>query len=275
MTYIDLNKQFRESNSRTLKHMPTCLIALMKRVVMQNEMNRVLTKYADDIGVDFLHGIMKELNITPQVEGIGNLPQNGRCFFVANHPFGVIDGLILAKTVSDKYGTFKAIGNEAFALIPQMRPVTAVVNVYGRTSREHVLALEKVYASDVPITHFPAGEVSRRYNGTVQDAVWHKSMITKAISHKRDIVPFHIYGSNSELFHFINRARKLVGIRANMELALLPREVFNKRDKTIRATIGKPISWRTFDTSRSHWEWAQEVRNHIYKLKDGDARFAS
>ncbi|MEN8120950.1 MAG: glycerol acyltransferase [Bacteroidota bacterium] len=273
MKYIDLNKNFKESSSKILQRMPLFLVSLMKKVVMQNELNTVLNKTANNIGVDFLHAIIKEFNITPQIEGLENLPENGRCFFVSNHPFGIIDGLILTKTVSDKYGTFKAIGNDAFMLIPQMHPVTAVVNVYGQTSKEYVLALEKVYASDLPITHFPAGEVSRPYNGKVQDTVWQKSMITKAISHKRDIVPFHMYGSNSKLFHFINHARKLIGIKANLELALLPREMFNKRNKTIKAKIGKPIPWQRFDKSKSHKEWAQEVRDYVYRMKDNDADF--
>ncbi len=273
MKYIDLNKNFKESNTKALQRMPAFLVSIMKKVVMQKELNRVLNKYADDIGVDFLHSIIKEYNITPDVKGLENLPESSKGIFVANHPFGILDGLVLTKTVSDKYGTFKAIGNEAFMFMPQMRPVTAVVNVYGQTSREYVLALDKVYASDVPITHFPAGEVSRRNNGKIQDIEWQKSMITKAIAHKRNIVPFYIHGSNSKLFHFINRARKLVGIKANLELALLPHEMFNKNDRIVKVRIGKAISWEKFDKSKSHKEWAQEVRNYVYKLKDGDVEF--
>ncbi len=273
MKYIDLDKNFKKSDSKILQKMPAFLVSIMKKVVMQKELNRVLNKYANDIGVDFLHSIIKEYNITPNIEGLENLPESSRCIFVANHPFGIVDGLILTKTVSDKHGTFKAIGNEAFMFIPQMRPVTAVVNVYGQTSRDYVLALDKLYASDVPITHFPAGEVSRRNHGKIQDIEWQKSMITKAIAHKRDIVPFHIYGSNSKIFHFINRARKLIGIKANLELALLPYEMFNKEGKTIKARIGKPISWQRFDKTKTHKEWAKEVRDYVYILKDSDVDF--
>ncbi len=273
MKYIDLDKNFKKSDSKILQKMPVFLVSIMKKVVMQKELNRVLNKYANDIGVDFLHSIIKEYNITPNIEGLENLPESSRCIFVANHPFGIVDGLILTKTVSDKHGTFKAIGNEAFMFIPQMRPVTAVVNVYGQTSRDYVLALDKLYASEVPITHFPAGEVSRRNHGKIQDIEWQKSMITKAIAHKRDIVPFHIYGSNSKIFHFINRARKLIGIKANLELALLPYEMFNKEGKTIKARIGKPISWQRFDKTKTHKEWAKEVRDYVYILKDSDVDF--
>lgn len=253
--------------------MPGFLIGLFKKIIKQDELNHILNKYEQDIGVAFLASVIKEFNISLEVKGLENLPENGRCIFVSNHPFGIADGLALTKTVSDKYGAFKAIGNDAFMLIPQMRPVTAVVNVYGQTSREYVLALDEVYASGVPMTHFPAGEVSRHYHDKIEDAEWQKSMISKAIAHKRDIVPFFISGQNSKLFHSIFRTRKFLGIKANIELALLPHELFNKKGKTIKIWIGKPISWQTFDKSKSHKEWAQEVRKLVYGLPEGRIEF--
>ena len=98
-----------------------------------------------------------------------NLPENGKCFFAANHPLGVIDGLVLTNMVAEKYGDLRAIANDAFMFAPHMRPLVAAVNVFGRSSREYLTALEDVYNSDIPITHFPAGLVSRRFNGKVQD----------------------------------------------------------------------------------------------------------
>jgi putative hemolysin len=119
---------------------------------------------------------------------------------------------------------------------------------------------------DIPITHFPAGEVSRRYNGKVQDSEWQKSFITKAVSTGRDIVPFHFYGRNSNLFHIINIVRKLFGIKLNIELMLLPREMFRMKNKTIRVVIGEPVKYQSFDKSLSHLEWAQKVRSGVYEL---------
>ena len=55
-------------------------------------------------------------------------------------------------------------------------------------------------------------------------------------------------------------------MEANIELMLLPHEIFLKKGKTIKVTIGKPISWETFDKSKSAYEWAQEVRAITYNL---------
>lgn len=266
MKYIDVAASIKESDSEFLKKLPAFVLRLIARIIKEDSLNYILEKYKDAKGAEFHRGVMKELNLTLNVSGIENLPENGRCFFLSNHPFGILDGMGLTKTVLEKYGDLKAIGNDAFNYIPNLRPYIAMVNVYGLSSKAYVVELEKVYQSDVAITHFPAGEVSRHYGGKIQDCTWQKSFISRAVSCQRDIVPFHFEGRNSNLFYGINLVRRALGIKANIELILLPREMFNKKNKTIRFTIGKPIPWQTFDKSLTHVQWAQKVKEHVYRL---------
>lgn len=267
MKYINIATIINDINSRKLKRLPGFIIKWIEIIIRQDEMNQILTKYSDYQGLDILTKIIEELNIKIEVDGKENLPENSRCFFLSNHPFGLIDGLVLTKIVGDKYHVLKSIGNEAFMYVPHLRPFIAAVNVFGKNSKEYITALENIYDSDVPITHFPSGEVSRLYNGKIQDCQWHKSFITKAVSHKRDIVPFYIYGRNSRFFHFISFVRRVLGIKSNIEFIMLPREMFRKRNKTIRIKIGKLIPHQKFDKSFSHWEWADKVRKYVYDLK--------
>lgn len=264
--YIDIVKIIGESDSELLNKLPGFVVKWIAKIVRQDELNLILGRYPDYIGVEFLIKIIEEFNLKLEIEGQENLPENGKCFFAANHPFGVIDGLVLTLTVSKKYGSLKAIANDAFMFVPQLHPLIAAVNVFERSSKEYVKALADIYNSEIPITHFPAGEVSRRYNGKVQDSAWQKSFITKAISSKRDIVPFYFCGRNSRLFYMVYMVRQLFGIKINIELLLLPREMFRKRNKTIKVKIGKPIRYQMFDESLSHRDWAQKVRSHVYKL---------
>lgn len=268
MEYININKQIKESSSKFLKKLPCFFVNWIKIIIRQDELNFILAKYSKYEGVRFLAKIVKELNIKVEIEGIENLPDNGRCFFVANHPFGFVDGLILTSTVANKYGDFKAIGNNVFMLIPHLKGNIAAVNVFGTNSREYVLELDRVFNSDIPITHFPAGLVSRIKKGKVEDRDWQKAFIKKAVANQRNVVPFYFYGRNSLLFYFIYIARKTFGISKTLELVLLPHELFNKRNKTIRVKIGKPISYNTFDMSRSHHDWAQFVKKQVYNLKN-------
>lgn len=264
--YIDIEKTIGERNSGLLKKLPAFVIKIMTGIIHQDEINLILNKYSNDIGADFLEKVIKEFNIKLDIEGIENLPENKKCFFAANHPFGIADGLVMTYIVSQKYGSLKAIANDAFMFIPQLRPFVAAVNVFDGSSKEYIHKLEETYKEDIPITHFPAGIVSRRHNGKVQDLPWQKSFISKAISSKRDIVPLHFHGTNSNLFYLIHSVRTFFGIEANIELMLLPREMFRKRNKTIRVTIGKPIPYKTFDKSMTHLEWAQNVRAQVYRL---------
>ena len=238
--YIDIAKIIAGSDSKLLKKLPGFIVKIVARIVKEKELNYYLNKFSDFNGVDFLPKVLEELNLNLIIEGKENLPDNSRCFFAANHPFGIVDGLILTHTVSQKYGTLKAIGNDAFMFVPQLRPLIAAVNVFGRSPKEYFKALDETYNSDIAITHFPAGLVSRRFHGKVQDSPWQKSFITKAISSKRDIVPFYFYGRNSNLFYAIFMVRSFLRIKANIELMLLPSELFNKKNATIRVKIGKP-----------------------------------
>ena len=63
-------------------------------------------------------------------------------------------------------------------------------------------------------------------------------------------------------------SRKKIGIKFNFEMALLPAEMFAQRGKTLTITFGRPIPWQTFDNRHTAAEWAQMVKEHVYRLKD-------
>lgn len=265
--YINIHRLIKASDSKQLKRLPNFIIYLIQLIIRQNEINRILSAHADYEGVEFLSKIIDDLNIKIEIDGIENLYENGKCFFVANHPFGFVDGLVLTKTVGDKYGDFRAIGNEVFRLIPHLNSKIAAVNVFGKNPKQYIMDLEKVFASDLPITHFPAGLVSRIKHRKVEDSDWQKSFVAKAIKHQRNVVPIYFHGRNSRLFYIIYLGRKALGIKTNLELVLLPHEIFNKKNKTIKVSIGSPMPYQSFDNTKTHFDWAQYVKQQVYTLK--------
>ncbi len=76
------------------------------------------------------------------------------------------------------------------------------------------------------------------------------------------------YERNSYLFYSIFLLRQVVKIKINLELILLPHELFRKRGKTIKVTIGEMIQYSDLETSMSHWDWAQKIRNEVYSHKN-------
>jgi putative hemolysin len=209
---------------------------------------------------------MNHLNLKIEIEGLENLPDDGRCFFVGNHAYGILDGLIITKTIYEKYGQLKFIGNDVFLLVPNLRQFVAAVNMFNKSPKEYLIALQQVFKSDVPITHFPNGSVSRIYKMKIRDNNWHKSFVSKAVTCKRNIVPIRFYGRNSNLFYTVYILRKILFIKPEIETALLPREFFKKRNKTIKVKIGKIISYDYFNNSKSHEEWAQKIKEEVYQL---------
>ena len=264
MNNINIAHIIKNSDSKFLKSLPDFAVQIIAKIIRQDEINHILYKYKEFEGVDFLPKIIEELNIKIIIEGIDNLPDNGKCFFVANHPFGLLDGLILTFIVGNKYGHLKAIGNDAFMFVPNLRPIIANVSVFGKNPKKYFTELEKVFASDFPITHFPFGLVSRIHKFKVQDKFWKKSFIKKAISNQRDIVPFRFYGRNSNLFYAVYLFRKMFRIKTNLELVLLPRELFRKRGATVIVKIFEPIPYQDFNNNLTHSEWAQWVRLVVY-----------
>ena len=266
MDYIDIRKILKDGKSKSFKNLPDFVYSFFERILKLKEINQIITDYEGDNGVEFLRKLIDRLNFKIEVEGIENLPENGRCFFVGNHAFGVLDGLIITKTICEKYGELRFIGNEVFLLIPNLRHFVAAVNMFDKSPRDYMIALQQVFDSDVPITHFPNGSVSRIHKMKIRDNNWHKSFVTKAVSCKRDVVPIRFYGRNSGLFYSVFVLRKLLFIKTEVETALLPREFFNKKNKTIKVKIGKPIPYERFNNSLSHCEWAQKVKDEIYSL---------
>ena len=128
-------------------------------------------------------------------------------FFVANHPFGFVDGLILTHTVGTKYGTLKAIGNEFFTLAPHLRPIIAAVNVFGTNPKDYLVELE-MYLNQIRLLHIFLRVQFLGKKRKIRDKDWHKkSFIKQASKYQRDIVPFtsseeilcfllHLYGTN-------------------------------------------------------------------------------
>jgi putative hemolysin len=113
---------------------------------------------------------------------------------------------------------------------------------------------------------FPAGLCSRRQNGIIKDLEWRKTFVAKSVQFKRDVVPVHFNGRNSNFFYNLATVCKMLGIKFNIAMLYLADEMFRNRHKTFTVTFGKPIPWQTFDKSKTPAQWAQYVKDIVYKL---------
>ena len=263
---IDIEQVIKNSKSGLIRSLPRFLITFIKNSIHQDEMNLTIHKNRNKSGVPFIDGVLSDWNVKIIIKGEDNIPASGRFVFVANHPVGGMDALSFLSTIYRFFPDVISPSNELFNYIPQLKPVILGVNVFGQNTKETVEKFNRLFESDSQIMIFPAGEVSRRKRGVISDPDWQKTFVTKAVQYKRDIIPVHISGRNSGLFYFVANLRKLLGIRLYIETILLPREMMKQKNSTITLTIGKPISWESFDRQKSQNEWADFIKETVYLL---------
>jgi putative hemolysin len=219
----------------------------LERVFQLDRLNQLYGEFrAHDDGRTFaervleFHGVKTEL----LAEEVAALPRTGSVVVVANHPFGGIEGMVLAKIFQDLRPDMRVLANSLLARIPECRDFMFFVNPFGGkdAARQNVVALKQalrwLQQGGLLVT-FPAGEVARfdLRTGRVAEAPWNVN-IARIIRHAHaSVVPVFIAGENGPLFH----AAGLVHPR--LRTALLPQEFLNKRNATIRVRLGKSVAF--------------------------------
>ena len=271
---IDIDSDFKRKAGKIYPFIPKFIIRYLERKLHQNRINYALHIYKDKIGHDFLDVVLnKEFVVKINVKNPENIPQTGRYIIASNHPLGGLDGMALMYVIGKKRKDFKFIVNDLLLSLVNLKDFFIPINKHGRNPSTVIKVIENVYESDQLVLIFPAGLVSRKKKGIIKDLEWKKSFIAKSLQHKRDIIPVHIDGKNSKAFYRLERIRKFFGIKLNIEMFLLPDEMFKQKDKVLTITFGKPIPYTTFTKEYNYQEWAQKVKEHVYSLPEGNETF--
>jgi hypothetical protein len=264
---IDIEKVLFSKNPSLSKIAPRFAIDYLKKIVHQEEINDFLKVNGELRDTDFIEAGLRYLDIRYNVFGEENIPREGRYIFVSNHPLGGLDGLIFIHEISKYFRDIKFPVNDILMNIENLSGIFLPINKHGRQDKNSVLKMEDAYASDCQILYFPAGLCSRKKNGIIKDLQWQKNFISKAVKHKRDIVPAFFSGKNSNFFYRLSNIRKSLGIKANIEMLYLADEMFRQKEKKISLVFGKAVMWQTFDNSKSAPEWANWIKSKTYELE--------
>ena len=265
---IDIDAILASKAGKKARYVPRFLVSYLKKIVHQDELNGFLENEQDTYGVKFIEDFFEFFNNSFEVEGMENLPADGWCTFVSNHPLGALDGMGLGMILGKHYDEkIKYLVNDLLMNIPQLKSLFIPINKTGRQAKNFPRQVDDAFKSENHILMFPAGICSRRQKGVIRDLEWKKTFITKSIQTQRDIVPIHFEGRNSDFFYNLANLNKMLGIKFNIAMLYLADEMFKNRGKTFKVTIGKPIAWQTFDKSKKPMEWAQYVQDIVYSLK--------
>ena len=265
--FIDVEKVIRSKNGN---RKPAALfVNILKRIVHQDEINDILSKWEGGDSIKFTEYILNYLDIETEVFGLENIPKEGKFVFASNHPLGGVDGMALGLRLGRHYnGNVRLLVNDLLMFMKPLNDIFVPLNKMGGQNRDATGNVNNAYLSDNQLIVFPAGACSRRIKGKIQDLEWKKNFLTKAVEFQRDIIPVYFEGKNSNFFYCLANFRKLIGIKFNIELLFLPDEMFKQRNKKLKIFIGKPISWQIFDKSKTPRQWSQEVRETVYQLSE-------
>ena len=264
---IDVEKILREKARKYYKYIPSFVVSYLKKIVHQEELNVFLFESRNKVGVDFLEASLQFLDVKIEIKGAENLPEDGLYTFVCNHPLGGQDGVALGYVLGKHYnGKVKYLVNDLLMNLRGLAPLCIPINKTGKQAKDFPQLVEAGFKSDNQLIMFPAGLCSRRQNGIIKDLEWRKTFVAKSVQFQRDVVPVHFNGRNSNFFYNLATVCKMLGIKFNIAMLYLADEMFRNRHKTFTVTFGKPIPWQTCDKSKTPAQWAQYVKDIVYKL---------
>ncbi len=249
----------------------------LEHVFQLDRLNQLYGEFrAQDDGRSFSERVLEFLNVKTGLlaEELAALPRTGPVVVVANHPFGGIEGMVLAKIFQSVRPDMRVLANSLLARIPECREFMFFVNPFGgqAAARENIGALKQairwVQQGGLLVT-FPAGEVARfdLRAGRIEEAPWNTNIARIIRKTRASVVPVFIAGENGPLFH----AAGLVHPR--LRTALLPQEFLNKRNTTIRVRLGKTVAFEKLARFSGDAQMIQYLRVKTETLAHRGARF--
>ena len=112
MPKIDVDAVLAAKAPRIARWVPGFVIRWLKRTIHQDEINYILDEYSALPPQQFIQACFKFWGVTYSVEGLENLDPKGRYLFASNHPFGGMDGMMLADKLIDRFGDARVVVND-------------------------------------------------------------------------------------------------------------------------------------------------------------------
>lgn len=266
---VDIEAILKSKNPKLLKVLPGFALRYIKRILHQDESNKSFELHRNKKGLGYVEGIISEFKINIDIQGLENIPSNGRFVFASNHPLGGLESMVFMSAISKKHKNLKFLVNDILMAVTNLKDIFLPINKHGAQARESAKLIDEMYASDNQILVYPAGLVSRKNNGIVKDLAWQKSFVSKAKTFNRDIIPVYIDAKNSKFFYRLSSFRRKIGIKANLEMFYLIDEAFKQKGNTISIYFGKPISNEILDYKKyKPAEWADRIKSQVYLLKN-------
>lgn len=209
-----------------------------------------------------------ELDIRCESDHPGKVAKPGPVVFVANHPFGVLDGIVLCWLASRLRPDLRVLVHSLLCQPNELRDIFLPVD-FGPTAEARATTLRaranalQWLREGHAIGVFPGGSVAtslKPFTGTALDPAWHPFIAKLIVNARATVMPVYFAGQNSRLFQLASH------LNYTARLALLFRETARRIGSRVDVAIGQPIPFSELEGFESRGELLLELRRRTLGL---------
>ncbi|MGR3501411.1 lysophospholipid acyltransferase family protein [Pseudaestuariivita sp.] len=208
--------------------------------------------YEDEVaqGRDFWQVMVERYGLTLDVAqgSLDLIPRTGPVIAIANHPYGILDGLMLGHILSQTRGDFRILANHVFRKSEAVSRIILPISFDdGKEAVRLNLQTRKTaldyLAQDGAMGVFPGGTVSTAAKpfATPMDPGWRGFTARMIAKSEAQVVPIHFDGHTSRLFQVASH------LHNTLRMGLLIKEFKKRVDTPVRVSIGAPIARSEID----------------------------
>lgn len=226
------------------------LIRMIERVSGRAHLQRLYADWASHgkrPGESVFEAALRLLDIRPRLTGAEHLdavPREGGLLLIANHPFGIVDGLSLGRLGMELRGNVHILTNSLLCRVPEVDPHLLPVDFSGtpearRLTSETRRRAAALLAAGKVVAIFPAGGIAtanRPIKGHAVDSAWHPFVGRLATQAGVTTLPLHFPGQNSRLFQIASHSSYA------MRVAMIFFETRRRMGRPVDIRVGEPIA---------------------------------
>ena len=210
-----------------------------------------------------------EIDVRYDTHALASVPKTGPVVFVANHPYGVLDGIVMAWLVSKVRSDFVVLTHIVLRRAPEAAPFILPVDFSGAKEAELTnltsrAAARAQLAKGGAVVVFPAGAISTTPDKLglkpAVDGRWQPFVSQLIQRSKATVVPIWFGGQNSRLFQIASH------VSPTLRLSLIFHEVKARIGATLPVVIGAPLPFASIPAVRDRQALADDLRARVYAL---------
>ncbi|NRA99654.1 MAG: lysophospholipid acyltransferase family protein [Rhodobacteraceae bacterium] len=248
------------------------MIRVLENATGRLRLIRQVKGYEQEVeaGRDFWDVMVERYGLSLDIKGgsLANIPKEGPLILIANHPYGILDGLMMGHVLSQVRGDFRILAHRVFRKAKDLEKVILpisfdeskeAVQLNIRTRKESLRYLSDGGAIGI----FPGGTVSTAVKpfGQPMDPGWRSFTARMIAKSEATVVPMYFDGANSRLFQVASH------LHNTLRMALLIKEFKRRVGEPVRVVIGEPIDRSEIDARRADTKAMMDfLRERTYAL---------